>query len=184
MGLRTPGVGQKYPSFTEVLMREMKRMLKEEQGVRITALHRSLLRKEHKLTQQPLHVTLNEDGSDSIVLHKLRRLEDASVQVQSEENSYLTLQISLFEPPSNLQKDQTLRWLTVSTPSVVSAVTVQNVYIMAQSATVVGEKVFGQRSGHPLEGTPLYLGGGQKDSLVSLSKTHFYSQKASSAAWT
>lgn len=165
MGLRTPGVGQRYPSFTQVLMIEMKRMLEEEQGVSITTLHRNLLKKQHQLQQQPLHVTLSGDGSDGIVLRKLRGSEDASVRMQGNEMSSLTLQVSLFEPPSNLQKEQILRWLTVSTPSVVSAIAVQSVYLMAQGATLVGEKMFEQRSRDQVE-KPTYISEAAKTTLL------------------
>ncbi len=148
MGLRTPGVGQKYPSFTQVLMSEMVRMLEEQQNVSIVALHRELLKKQHNLQQQPLHVTLSSGDESGIVLQRFEGLPlvNAPRELSSKPTPSLQLRVSLFEHPSNLQKDQMLRWMTTSTPSIVSAITVERVFLIAQSTAVLGNRILQERS--------------------------------------
>ena len=148
MGLKTPGVGQKYPSFTQVLMTEMTRILEQQRSVSVVALHREMLKKEHQLHQQPLYVALSGDPQSSIVLREFSRPSSESRigRASSNNPSSLVLRVSLFEPPSGTQKDQILRWMTTSTPSVISAVTVEKIFLVAQGATLLGEKMLDERA--------------------------------------
>lgn len=147
MGLRTPGVGQKYPSFTQVLITEMTRILQQQHSINVVALHREMLKKKHQLQQQPLYVALSGDPHGSIILREFRRPNSGSSIGRSSSNnpSSLVLRVSLFEPPNGTQKDQILRWMTSSTPSVISAITVEKTFLVAQGAMVLGEKMFDER---------------------------------------
>ena len=148
MNLRTPGVRQRHPSFTQVLTTEIQRMLKEQQCVKITMLHREMLKKEHQLQQQPLHVAVCEDSHGSIVLSEFKGSDSrGSLRItQAENNSALVLRVSLFEPLNTAQKAQILRWMTSSTPSAVSAITVEQVFLMSKGARILGQKVVEERS--------------------------------------
>lgn len=129
MGLRTPAPGQKFPSFTKVLIAELIRMVQQEEKVDIRVLHREMLRKTHQLQQQPIHVSLSGDPNGSIVLRELKTLDTKRTErIPTEDMFSLDLRVSLFETPSNAHKDQILRWLTTLTPSVVSAISVEKVF--------------------------------------------------------
>lgn len=123
-------------------------MLEQQQSVNVVALHREMLKKKHQLQQQPLYVALSGDPNGSIVLRGSRRLspESSIGKASSNNSSSLVLRVSLFEPPIGTQKDQILRWITSSTPSVISAITVEKVFLVAQGATLLGEKLLDERA--------------------------------------
>lgn len=123
-------------------------MLEQQKSVNVVALHREMLKKKHQLQQQPFHVTLSGDPNGSIVLRGLSRPSSGSKigSPPSNDPSSLVLRVSLFEPPNGTQKEQILRWMTTSTPSVVSAIRVENIFLVAQSATLLGEKMLEERA--------------------------------------
>lgn len=139
MGLRTPGVGQRLPSFTAVLMQEMERLLHERKSFEVTTLYQRLLRKENKLEQQPFYAPL---AGSSIVLRKLEHDNDTGVRSITSDTPSICIDISLFEQPSEAQRRRILQWLTISSPKDVSAIDVVDVYKTAQSTMHIGQKVY------------------------------------------
>lgn len=126
-------------------------MFEQQQSVNVVALHREMLKKEHQLQQQPFYVALSGDPNGSIVLRGLRRLgSESSIGRSSSNNpSSLKLRVSLFEPPNGTQKDQILRWMTSSTPSIISAITVEKIFLVARGATCLGDKMLDGRAQGP-----------------------------------
>ena len=139
MGLRTPGVGQRLPSFTAVLMQEMEQLLHERKSFEVTTLYQRLLRKESKLEQQPFYAPL---AGSSIVLRKLEHDNDTGVRSKTSDTPSICIDISLFEQPSEAQRRRILQWLTISSPKDVSAIEVVDMYKTAQSAMHLGQKVY------------------------------------------
>lgn len=126
-------------------------MLEQQKSINVVALHREMLKKTHQLQQQPFHVTLSGDSSGSIILRGLSRPSPGSRMGGTSSNtpSSLVLRVSLFEPPNSTQKDQILRWMTSATPSVVSAITVEKIFLVAQGATLLGERMLEDRAHGP-----------------------------------
>ncbi|KAL8754111.1 MAG: hypothetical protein Q9199_004578 [Rusavskia elegans] len=143
MGLRTPGVGQRYPSFTSVLMQEMEHLLHERKSFEVTALYQRLLKKELNLQQQPFYAPL---AGLSIVLRKLKEGDDVIARSKTNNSPSICMDVTLFEHPSESQKDRILQWLTVMAPKDVSAIEVLNVYEKATSAVHLGQKLHGEIS--------------------------------------
>lgn len=138
MGLRTPGVGQRYPSFTSVLMQEMEHLLYERKSFEVTALYQRLLKKELNLQQQPFYAPL---AGLSIVLRKLKEGDDVIARSKTDNSPSICMDVTLFEHPSESQKDRILQWLTVMAPKDVSAIEVVNVYEKATSTVHLGQKL-------------------------------------------
>lgn len=149
MGLRTPGVSQQVPSFTQVLMTEMARIVDESGSVKVANLHRQMLKKQHKLQQQPIYVSLSDDESTSIVITPQldNILTKESANSQAEAPASLLLQVSLFEPPTSTQKDQIVNWMTTESPNSISAVWVKKVILKAQNTRTLGEQLIQTRTG-------------------------------------
>ena len=140
MGLRTPGVGQKYPSFTQGLISEMIVLLEEYKSFSITTLHRQMSKKHVGLRQQPVYVALSESSRGSVILQK--HGSDSLTYSQSSQQEAplsLSLKVSLFDKPTKAQKNNILRWMTTSSPSTISAITVENVFFKAEKMRSLGE---------------------------------------------
>lgn len=147
MGLRTPSPGQKFPSFTKVFIAELTRIYEEQKSVDIRVLHREMLKKTHQLQQQPIYVALSGEPSNGIILRGITnpvsdRLNGKSL---SDETYALNLRVSLFETPNDGHNDQILRWLTTSRPSVVSTISVEKIFELAQGSIALGKAMIEER---------------------------------------
>ena len=142
MGLRTPGVGQVYPSFTQALMMEMRQNLQEYGSFEITTLYKRLLQKESNLQQQPFYAPI---AGESITLRKLVLFNELFAHLQGDQSPSFRMDISLFEEPSGIQKERIMQWLTISSPRIVSTIEISEAYTKARSVLHVGQRLCEQK---------------------------------------
>ena len=118
-------------------MCEMECLLHERKSFEVTTLYQRLLKKEHNLQQQPFYAPL---AGLSIVLRKLEGDHVLGSGSQTYVIPSICIDISLFEQPSETQRERILHWLTVSSPKEVSAIEVLDVFRKAGSAVHLGQK--------------------------------------------
>lgn len=117
----------KWPSFTSVLIREMKEMVTENAVVTLPALQRKMVEIEAGLKRQPFYVSLGKDHSaGAIKMTKLGASPGPPKTSDSLQPIYLRL--SLFDSLDFATSSALVRWLTKDSPS-----TIKDVQLISQA---------------------------------------------------
>lgn len=135
------------PSFTTVLIRELKAMMAQEQEARIPQLHRRMSEATARLVKQPFYVELTEGSAGKIVLRKHVRIGEGShSRLRSRstrygnQGSYLTLRVSTFGQIDSTIAQALTAWMTRESPSIIADIElVRNTMRGANSSRRLGE---------------------------------------------
>lgn len=115
----TPTGSGNWPSFTKVLMREMKEMITRDALVTISALHKRMVEEKAGLQRQPFYVCLTEDNCGGTI--KLTKLGEAAVIADCSHSTAtlnsIYLRLSLFDEIGSAESMSMLKWLTKDAPS-------------------------------------------------------------------
>ncbi|RGP64298.1 hypothetical protein FSPOR_8118 [Fusarium sporotrichioides] len=143
----TPTGMKKYPSFTKVLLREIKDLMSTEGAVTLAALQSRMVVAKSGLKRQPLMVRLAGDISEGpitlVKLVKAGNSEESTHQSDSESINSIYLRLCLFDQLNETPSPRFLRWLTRDSPSSVKDIEIIS-QAMSQAYKVVKieEKVF------------------------------------------
>lgn len=118
------------PSFTKILMREMKAMMAADGLVTLPALQRRMAEHRAGLKKQPFHVSLTADKEAGAI--KLSRLGnpgagDNTVEAAISFNS-IYLKLSLFDDVDLTSLSSLVRWLTKDSPT-----SIRNIQLVDQT---------------------------------------------------
>ncbi|KAG5794073.1 hypothetical protein H9Q69_006860 [Fusarium xylarioides] len=142
----TPTGMKKWPSFTNVLMREMKLAMSNEGLVTLAALQSRMVIAEAGLKRQPFLVSLGGDASEGPI--KLTRLTNGDQareplpQTISQSINSMYLRLCLFDPLDGAMLPSLLRWLTRDSPASVEDIQlIDRVASQAQDISKMGTYV-------------------------------------------
>ncbi|KAI1174286.1 hypothetical protein F4777DRAFT_390127 [Nemania sp. FL0916] len=141
----TPNGFGKWPSFTQILMKEMKSFLDQDNVITIPALHRRMVQHEAGLQRQPFYVCLSgEPGSI-----KLKKHEDTPAIKpfdSSLSSRLLQLQLSLSNDLDlTMMAARLVKWLTHDSPEFIENIDVVNRALTnVNKANGVGESVLSE----------------------------------------
>ncbi|KAH6869320.1 hypothetical protein B0T10DRAFT_594752 [Thelonectria olida] len=120
----TPIGKKNFPSFTRVLLREMKDMITTDGYLTLPALQRRMVDEKAGLQRQPFYVSLTGDASAGPI--KLARLSDTTIVADSgksrDPTKSITLRLSLFDVLDSNTASRLLRWLTKDSPAAIQDV--------------------------------------------------------------
>ncbi|KAI1503801.1 hypothetical protein F5X99DRAFT_406800 [Biscogniauxia marginata] len=140
----TPIGKGEYPSFTKVLVREMKRMLEDHGVVTIPSLQRCMVGVKSGLRKQPFYVPLSEkDPQDPVNAVRLTRweridhLETYSVLPESPtERAFFELRLRLTHPIDRNGTKGLVNWVTKNSPHIIDDIEVVDKGISETRATI------------------------------------------------
>jgi hypothetical protein len=147
----TPVGTGNWPSFTDVLVREMSAMLREEKMVTMPGLHQRMVRVKAGLLRQPFYVSLTSESPPNVA--RLVRLSNASLQSPSlewhradsltsaRENVFLNLRLRLFHPLDSGTTNTFIRWVTRDSPSFIADIELDRVVSEARAAGTLAEEL-------------------------------------------
>jgi hypothetical protein len=160
---------KKWPSFTNVLLREMKLAMSNEGIVTFAALQSRMVIAEAGLKRQPFLVSLAGDASEGpIRLTQLANGNNTSVsapQIISKSINSIYLRLCLFDPVNETAPPSLLRWLTRDSPASVKDIQlIDQVVSEAQDITKMGTDIFKASAGQErTKGSPFLSNEGQDE---------------------
>lgn len=166
----TPRGGKKWPSFTKVLMRELKKFVEKDGVVDIPTLHKSMSQFESGTKRQPFYVCMGGNAGSI----KLRRHEDTPTAMSAVDppisTRSLQIQLSLFNDLDPTTVTNLVRWMTRDSPSTIENIrVVSRVLSNANEANRIGESMLGRVSEDGTALLPYLSEAGQKEAQRLLS---------------
>ncbi|KAI0182215.1 hypothetical protein EV127DRAFT_73258 [Xylaria flabelliformis] len=125
MGMKTPAPGD--TSFTNILLREIRRTIKEEGSVDMAYLHGQMCNRKVDLWATPIYMTLKKDKGPIRLqpLPKTATLISTQVQSSTAQTNFIHLLVKVEEKLDSYKLDEFTQWLGTDTPPAVSKLVCQ-----------------------------------------------------------